>query len=94
MTATQTEIQSMIYGIVRRANIASTTEQMILNFYQNTARTVAQKWREKMFEAFAAGVRSGIFLLGVGVGLLGGLTAALVLGRAMIEACKALAHKL
>lgn len=71
-----------------------TTEQMILNFYQNTARTVAQKWREKMFEAFAAGVRSGIFLLGVGVGLLGGLTAALVLGRAMIEACKALAHKL
>lgn len=47
-----------------------------------------------MFEAFAAGVRSGIFLLGVGVGLLGGLTAALVLGRAIIEACKALAHKL
>lgn len=30
----------------------------------------------------------------LGVGLLGGLTAALVLGRAMIEACKALAHKL
>lgn len=57
-------------------------------------RTAAQKWRKKMFEAFAAGVRSGIFLLGVGVGLLGGLTAALVLGRAIIEACKALTHKL
>lgn len=40
-----------------------------------------------MFEAFAAGVRSDIFLLG-------GLTAALVLGRTIIEACKALAHKL
>ncbi len=47
-----------------------------------------------MFEAFAAGVRLGIFLLGAGVGLFGGLTAALVLGWATIEACKALAHKL
>lgn len=37
---------------------------------------------------------AGYFLLDVGVGLLGGLTAALVLGWAMIEACKALAHKL
>lgn len=84
----------MMYGIVRRVNIASMTVQMILNFYQNTARTVVQKWGKKMFEAFAAGVRSGIFLLGVGVGLMGGLTAALVLGRAMIEVSKALAHKL
>ncbi len=47
-----------------------------------------------MFESFAAGVRFGIFLLGVGVGLLGGLTAAMILGWAMIEACKALARKL
>lgn len=47
-----------------------------------------------MFEAFAAGVRLGIFLLGAGVGLLGGLTAVLVLGWAIIEACKALARKL
>lgn len=44
MTATQTEIRSMMYGIAMLVITVSMTEQMTLNFYQNTARTVAQGW--------------------------------------------------